>query len=73
MTLLWRLLADWCLSYEGGTSVLYGMWLTEGDDWPHILDLTGRVAPEHVAEFNRVMRYGPPDPRHDEFDLGGYQ
>ena len=35
MTLLWRLLADWCLTYEGGKSVLSGMWLTEGDPcWP---------------------------------------
>jgi len=37
MTLLWRLLADWCLTYEGGTSVLYGWWLTEGDNcWGYI-------------------------------------
>ena len=33
MTRLWCLLADWCLTYEGGKSVLSGMWLTEGDGW----------------------------------------
>ena len=51
---LWNLAATWCLTYEGGRSVLKGWWLTEGDWWaPTTITVTLHADP---TGFEAAMR-----------------